>query len=111
MAQKAYSSETCRVATGIYEEIGEVRPLGKRNAGIAIVTCRLASLLSLTVAKADSGKSSTGAAIAVSAPGARLKKVSSLSKMIDEEKSRFASVSPASIASVSGMISSSSGHQ
>ena len=36
MAQKAHSSEMCRVATGIYEEIGEVSSLGKRDTGGAI---------------------------------------------------------------------------
>ena len=36
MAQKAYASEMCRVATGIYEEISEVSFLGKGNTGGAI---------------------------------------------------------------------------
>ena len=88
----AYCSEMRRVATGIYEEIGEGSSLGKRDTGGVIVIGRLASLLSWTGAVADNGRSITGlgAAIAVSAPGARLK-VSSISKMIDEEKSRFVS--------------------
>ena len=90
-----------RVATGIYEEIGEGNSLGKRVTGGALATSRLASLLSRTGAVADSVRSSTGTAIAVSAPGARVK-VSSISKQIDEEKARFASVSPASIAAASG---------
>ena len=74
---------------------------GSDEAGGAESAEKTASLLSRTGAVADSGESSIKAAIAVSATGARVK-VSSISKMIDEEKARFARVSPASIAAASG---------
>ena len=51
----AYCSEMCRVATGIYEEIGEGSSLGKQDTGGAVVNGRLASLLSQTGAVADNG--------------------------------------------------------
>ena len=44
----AYCSEMRRVATGIYEEIGEGSSLGKGDTGGVIVNGRLASLLSLS---------------------------------------------------------------